>query len=210
MFCFTAGKPSTAYTRYHWPQCDPAWQRRGLNLDAFASIHWMLLPPFNNVSAAHSCHFSVFGDVIQQCLMTLLLSAGGIFIMCSRAAVTVHSLRISALGLWYVYATTKIEMRTLGLTFNIWTLFSLKVCLPPKSLKFWILVGVKSLNLGREHVLHQEQLTEPDKNLVGRKVSADPSELCVRACRIALSSFKILVSIHDPNLQMPCSRYLAD
>lgn len=88
--------------------------------------------------------------------------------------------------------------------------FSLKVCLPPKSLKFWILVGVKSLNLGREHVLHQEQLTEPDKNLVGRRVSADLSELCVRACRIALSSFKIRVSIHDPNLQMPCSRYLAD
>lgn len=44
----------------------------------------------------------------------------------------------------------------------------------------------------------------------GRKVSADLSELCVRACRIALSSFEILVGIHGPNLEMPSSRYLGD
>lgn len=68
-----------------------------------------------------------------------------------------------------------------------------------------MLVGMKSLNLGREHVFLKEQLTEPDWNLVERKMSADLSKLCVRTCRIALSSFEILVGIHDPDLQMPSS-----
>lgn len=86
----------------------------------------MPLPPFDNVSAAHSCNFSVFGDVIENGLVTLLPSAGGIFIMRSRAAMTVCSLGILALGLGCVYATPKIEMRTLGLTFNI----SLNTLLP--------------------------------------------------------------------------------
>lgn len=77
----------------------------------------MLLLLFSNLSAAHSCNFSVFEDVAENYLVTLLPSAGGIFITCSRAAMTVCSLGILTLGLGCVYATPKIEMRTLGLSF---------------------------------------------------------------------------------------------
>lgn len=71
-------------------------------------------------------------------------------------------------------------------------LCSLKV---PASYEFKILnaIGVKPLNLRRQSVLCQEQLTELDLDLVGRKVSSDPSELCTGACRSALISLSVPV-----------------
>lgn len=54
------------------------------------------------------------------------------------------------------------------------------------------MTGVKPLDLKREL----------PADLVGRKVSADPSELCIRACGIALSSLHVLVSPCGPDLQI--------
>lgn len=81
-------------------------------------------------------------------------------------------------------------------------LCSLKV---PASYEFKILnvIGVKPLNLRRESVLCQEQLTELDLDLVGRKVSADPSELCTGACRSALISLYLWSRLVDHMLQVP-------
>lgn len=67
----------------------------------------MLLPPSKNISAACSHNYSVFGDIIEIGLVLLLPSPGGIFIMCTRTAMTVFSLGILALRLGFVYATPK-------------------------------------------------------------------------------------------------------